>query len=162
MSNISYQPAWHSRQRAIAGFLGLLSIILFLVSLTQDSFYIDRQGGPEAYAPGWFLLLFGWSPVIRGVVPWPWLANPAVALTWPLMCFRGGRIVGLLLATLALGLALCFLGLEKFPTDANGGHLRITGYGLGYWLWVTSIGMALLCCIVGLSLDIASHKMWAL
>ncbi|MDB5335220.1 MAG: hypothetical protein JWN70_839 [Planctomycetaceae bacterium] len=114
-----------------------VSIILFLVSLTQDGYYIDRPEDPRAWAPCIGLLLIGWLGVLEGV--WAWLANPALAVAWLLMLTKPGRISQIILAVLATGLALSFLLYPEILANEAGGRTRITGYGAGYWLWISSM-----------------------
>jgi hypothetical protein len=124
-----------------------VSVLLFVTSLTQDGFYIDRPNNPRAWAPCIGLLLVGWIAVFNGVLAW--LANPVLAATWFLMSFRSTRGIALGCAVVALGLSLSFLLHREIMTSEAGHYSKITGYGLGYWLWIASIIVALIGCIFG-------------
>jgi uncharacterized membrane-anchored protein len=124
------------------------SLLLFLARLLLDAFYIDRPDNPRAWSLGFGLLLVGWLAVLDGVPAW--LANPAVLCAWILLLI-GFRRAALVSAGLALALALSFLRCHQVLTDSAGTYSRITGYGPGYWLWVSSMAAALVGGIVDLA-----------
>jgi hypothetical protein len=68
------------------------SILLFLVSLTQNGYYRDGDRG-DAWAPSFSLLLVGWLGVFAGIPAW--LANPMLAVAWWLMGRRRSALVAL-------------------------------------------------------------------
>ena len=59
---------------------GVTSILLFVASLTQDCFFIDRLENPRAWSNGFGLLAVGWLGVFTGV--YSWLANPTLLIAW--------------------------------------------------------------------------------
>jgi hypothetical protein len=136
-----------ARSELIAPLFVVISFMLFVASLTQDAFYIDKADNPRAWSSGFGLLLVGWMAVLDGV--WAWLANPALAVTWLLMCLRRTR-VALGFAFAALGLSLSFLRHSQILSDEGGGHSRITGYSVGYWLWIASISMTVGGCLAAI------------
>jgi hypothetical protein len=138
----------HEPELKIAGLFVFVSFALFVASLTQDGFYIDKADNPRAWSSSFGLLLVGWMAVLDGV--WAWLANPAVAATWLLMCLRRTRRIALGCGLAALGLSLSFLRHPQILSDEGGGHSRITGYGVGYWLWIASITMAVIGCLAAI------------
>ena len=91
------------------------------------------------------MLCIGWIGIFGGV--YAWLANPILLVAWTFILFhRNGRATILLIAS--LGLALSFLREKHWERDESGMHTaNITGYGLGYWLWIASIGIALIGCV---------------
>jgi hypothetical protein len=133
--------------RIAVGVLLAVSIVLFLASLTQDGFYIDRED-PRAWASCIGLLLVGWLGVIMGVPAW--LANPFLVGAWVLACFRRMRWIGLCCALISLAFMLSFLLHGEIMTDEAGGYSKITGYGAGYWLWVASAAAALVGSLIAI------------
>lgn len=55
------------------------SILLFLISLTQDGYRTDASN-PRAWSPAIGLLLVGCLGIFDGIVAW--LANPTLLATW--------------------------------------------------------------------------------
>jgi hypothetical protein len=111
------------------------SILLFLASLTQDAYYLAGDN-PEAWAASWGLLLIGWMGVYFGV--FAWLANPLLLLSWMLFLRRkfGAAFVG---SAAALLFALSFLLHSTIVASEAPTYEPVTGYGLGYWLWLASM-----------------------
>jgi hypothetical protein len=80
----------------------LASLVLFVVCLTQDGFYIEGPN-PRAWASALYLFLLGWLGLLSGTIAW--FANP---LLW---------IAGMMVITLGSGLAL--LGLVRDARAEN-------------------------------------------
>ena len=81
-----------------------ISVLLFLLSLTQDAYYIWRGNG---WGPGFALLLLGWLGVFVG--EFAWLANPALVVAWLALWKRRRQFIALAFAVTSLLLALSFL-----------------------------------------------------
>lgn len=113
-----------------------VSGIVFLASLTQDGFYIDRADA-DAWANCFGLLLVGWLGMFDGV--FAWLANPMLVLAWAAIWFPRLRFASLIGALIALLFALSFLLHHDIMANEAGGRAAITGYGWGYWLWIGSM-----------------------
>lgn len=114
--------------------LAFISIGLFAVALTQNGYYIDRPNR-NAWAPAWGELAVGWISVFSGTVAW--LGNPLLFASWVALFNKALRAAGLF-AAVALGFMLSFL-LNRTIIDSEApSYARITGYGLGYWLWLSS------------------------
>ena len=120
---------------------GVTSILLFVASLTQDCFFIDRLENPRAWSNGFGLLAVGWLAVFKGV--YSWLANPTLLIAWLAMWSPNHKRYSIGASAIALLLALSFLLHESLMTDEAGNYSRVTGYGIGYWLWIGSIALAL-------------------
>ena len=120
--------------RASTIMLAATSVGLFLLSLTQDGYYIDGTD-PRAWAPAWGLLLFGWLGLFSGV--FAWLANPLLVIGWILFIRRRYR-AGLWTTIAALLFMLSFLLHTTIQSSEAPTYSKITGYGPGYWLWVAS------------------------
>lgn len=123
------------------------SVLLFLVSLPLDAFYIDRAADPCAWSLGFGLLLVGWIAALDGVPAW--LANPALLAAW-ISLLIGFRRTAVVSAALALLLALSFLLCQQVLTSEAGHYSRVSGYGYGYWFWVSSMAAAFLGSVVNL------------
>jgi hypothetical protein len=89
----------------------------------------------------------GWMGLIDGY--YEWLANPALLAAWLLMILGSRRGTGILMGLVSLGFALSFLRLKQLPAPGDTGAIdKITGYAIGYWLWIASIAVALIGCVV--------------
>src|SRR5690606_4454386 len=116
-----------------------LSLILFIISLTQPAFYIDRKEDPNAYSDSLTLFLLGWMSFLGGaIIPFIlWLANPlyfvAIFLT------IRNKSLGLYFALAATLLAFIFSQLHTIMTSESGSFSVITSRGLGFKLWFISI-----------------------
>jgi len=65
-----------------------------------------------------------------------WLANPLLGCCWITLRACPKQTAGLSL--LATALSLSFLLFDKVIADEAGNYRPVTGYGPGYWLWVSS------------------------
>jgi len=121
-----------------------ISVVLFGVSLFCECVYVGGRGvGVGIPIPsGLVFLVMGWLSLF-GFYPF-WLVNPAILACW--ICFwpgaqsyrvKTGPGVAPIFALLALGLSLSFL---SYRTTGPGSQEEISGYGIGYWLWVASMG----------------------
>jgi hypothetical protein len=126
----------------------ILSIMLFLLSLTQNSFC--RPSDCNAW-PGWGLLLVGWLEImnIDKVGPFvglAWFANPCLAAAWiSTFLGQGHRAIGYAGAGLILGLGFLF---GNSVVGVEGGGLEpITRYAVGYWIWIGGLAVALCAAI---------------
>lgn len=123
-----------------------LSVLLFVSSLTQYGYYVRRRNNPHDGARCVMLLLIGPFGVFESV--YAWLANPALLLAWSLVWFRPAAAAGAGVAALALSLS--FLLHHQIIVNEAGDYAKITGYGLGYWLWIGSIIAALAGSLLGM------------
>ena len=126
-----------------AFFQGLLaaSVVLFLASLPWTSFRVD---GSREGLPGWMVLLIGCLGLFDPGHPahLAWLANPLLLLTWGMGMARTGigtRRAAVAAGGLALLLALSF-PLLRTVIVGDTGPSQVTGLGVGYWLWLASLG----------------------
>jgi hypothetical protein len=121
--------------------LTLASITLFLCSLPFDSFYVD---GKSSAIVSWKVLAIGWVGAAGQPSTFAWFANPILALTW---LFLGAdlRRAALLSSVAAFCLAAGFLATRAVMENIeSGAPSPVTGYGLGYWLWLGSVLCAVL------------------
>jgi hypothetical protein len=130
-----------ARPFLVAAVLFSISILLFLLSLTQDVFYREQHPREPETETGLLLLLFGWLAVFEGVLAW--LANPALFVAWITMWFRPTFAAAA--AVVSLLFSLSFLGIHTIPPDP-----RVISHGPGYWIWVLSIVSALVASVLAI------------
>jgi hypothetical protein len=111
-----------------------VSLGLFVFALTQRCFCTERDCGEPGEGAailfsGSFGFFLSWSNLT-------WLANPLLLTSW-IVINRNPKLsfTTSLLATIISGSFLLFLNVID---DEAGNYDRITGYELGYWLWVSS------------------------
>ena len=119
------------------------SILVYGICQAQPGFYAGSE--EPVFGPGIGLLLIGWFAIGSGA-GFSWLANPVLFLVWS-FAWSGKRTVALVAAVVALLLMLSFPMVGWVITSAVGTLHEVTGYGLGYWLWVVSAVLALLSAI---------------
>src|SRR6266496_4452451 len=111
----------------------LLSVIVFVASLTQNGFYTETHI-PKPPPSGWYLLLIGLIGVFDGY--FEWLANPVLLAAW-VFSFAGKNKVAFLFRHAMIA--------SEAPT-----YGKIIGYSAGYWLWLTSGGLVIVSGATGL------------
>jgi hypothetical protein len=122
------------------------SIVLYAASLLTDGFYVAGRA-PRAWSPGWGELLLGWVSLFEGTLAW--LANPALFLGW--FAYRSRRPrMAMACSCAALLLMVSFVFVKSVVVSEAPTYARVTGYGMGYWLWISSA----LCLLLG---SLASH-----
>jgi hypothetical protein len=116
----------------------ILSLILFLISLTQPAFFIDRKDDPNAYSNSLILFLLGWMSLLGGAfIPFIiWLANPLYFLSIFLIIQK--KYFGFITALGSTCLAIMFSQLNTVMTSESGNNSIIAGLGLGFKLWLSS------------------------
>ena len=130
----------------------MLSITLFLISLFVPAYCtVPRNGGgaPEHCGLGALSLAFGFLGAFSSDSPfghWAWMANPFL-LASGIMIAKGRKMVSIVLASISLLFAVSFLHAD-WITDGWTGH-SIARVEVGYWLWLTSIAVALVAAVVG-------------
>jgi hypothetical protein len=111
-----------------------------LLSLTQEAFCVD---GNCSGWPGYGILAFG----ALGLVTFhpanlTWIANPLLFIAWGLL-WAGNGMGALKSSAVALLIALFFLLMPSVVVSEGGMPGRITGLRLGYFLWLASMGTAM-------------------
>ena len=118
----------------------ILSIVIFLISLTQPAYYIDRTDY-DAYSNSFLLLIIGWTSLFGGLgglaLLLVWFANPFIFLSWILS--SKNIKTSIIFGALASILSLSFLLFTEVISSEAPTYSAITEYKLGYWLWITSI-----------------------
>jgi hypothetical protein len=110
------------------------SIALYLCSLAFPA--ADRFLGFECLVAGWFSLGAG--------VGFGWLANPLIYATWLLLAI-GKNVASLLVCLFAVILMLSTLAASGMVASTSGDVTQIKVFGPGFWLWVGSALVALVC-----------------
>ena len=111
------------------------SVLLFLASLTQDAYYLAGDD-PESSSASWLLLLVGWMGLFYGV--FAWVANPLLVLSW-ILCLMGELRAASIVSAAAVLFALSFLLHSTIVASEAPTYKAVTGYGVGYWLWLASM-----------------------
>ena len=110
-----------------------ISVALFIISLTQISFYTGVESNQHSYARGFELLLIGWMGLLAYI--FNWLANPALLLAY-IFTLKKKYEYATISSLVSVYFAASFLTRETI--SASGDAEIITGYGFGYWLWLLS------------------------
>lgn len=122
----------------------VLSVATFAASLATVAVYDGFNKVAPLY--GYHLLIFGWIGVFgRG---YAWLANTLLFATWPLMFIARFHRLALWTGALALLLAVSFFPFTRMTRNSYDGAHPLHPFGPGYFLWTTSIGLALAGCVV--------------
>ena len=67
-----------------------------------------------------------------------WLANPLLLLSW-ILCLTDELRAAFIASAAALLLAMSFLLHSTIVASEAPTYEAVTGYGLGYWLWLASM-----------------------
>ena len=122
------------RNKSIQRITFRLSLLLFVISLTQECFCTL---GNNCDSGGYILLLIGWMGVFMLHLPaMAWLANPVLLFSWIFMNKKPKT--SLTLSIISLLLTLSFLLFDEIINNEAGIPEKITVIKLGYWLWVSS------------------------
>ncbi len=117
----------------------LLSIILFITSLTMPAFFVDRGGTQPEEVGSLGIFLMGWmGPLGGAVIPFLfWCANPIYLFCICLFLNRN-REQGFYISLVPIVIALVFMQMEKIMMSESGSESPITSLGAGYFLWLGS------------------------
>ncbi|MFP5040107.1 hypothetical protein [Parasediminibacterium sp. JCM 36343] len=114
------------------------SILVFIISLTQDAFKTDYYENIKGEGtPAFLLLLIGWLDF--GKAGTSWLANPLLLYSW-VMLFKK-PLFSTIAAFLSVLFSASFLLFSKIAANESVTYANITSRELGYWLWLTSCGI---------------------
>jgi hypothetical protein len=118
------------------------SILLFVVSL-PGWIYANPDEGPFYPDTGGYIWL-GVDNIFKA-----WLAFPSLVAAWVLL-FRRRPILALGLVAFAMAITLSIMLDQKIAIVGHG-HGRFAApdrYGIGYWLWIGSIAITAVQCVV--------------
>lgn len=123
----------------------LASILVYIACLSQDSFCVN---GSCSDWPGWGVLMLGWiEGAIHPRAGVSWYANPVLYVAW-FFISRADRKKALRFSVAALLLAAWFLLVRNVAVSEQGALSDVTGYALGYWLWLASTGLAVVAALL--------------
>ncbi len=113
----------------------ILSIFLFILSLTQRGYAVDYKPSDKGI-PIIYVLMGGIGLLGFGGAFIAWLANPLLIISWILP--QGKLLWKVGLSALAVLFSASFLLFDEIIKDEAGHIGKITGYGAGYWIWMAS------------------------
>lgn len=145
-NEINVVPRTETQRHLPRNFL-LASVTLFVICLALPAYTIG-SGGNGFSARGYVSLLTGWIAPL--VLVWEWFANPALFISW-LKLRKQKFAAGTAFAVLALIVASSFMFRQTLVVDEGGSPRDIASKDIGYWLWLISIGVALvgnLVCLI--------------
>ena len=123
----------------LAHFVLGLSLGVYIVCLVPESFCVE---GLCDEWPGYGILLTGFLAVPLSWANAAWLANPLLFLAW-VAAGLGWRMPAVALSVAAVALSGSFMFADTVVTNEAGLAYPITGLRLGYWLWLSSMAIAL-------------------
>ncbi|PXV68808.1 hypothetical protein CLV62_10172 [Dysgonomonas alginatilytica] len=116
----------------------LLSLIVFIASLTQTAFTYDDYDGVKTHSSISLLIMGGIVVVGGGLLEWfIWLANPLYLFGLFYFYTNNRKCIYFLVS--ASILSLSFTTWNEILAAENGRLATIKSLELGYWLWVISI-----------------------
>ncbi|TCI90614.1 hypothetical protein [Tenacibaculum sp. M341] len=114
-----------------------ICLIFFIISLTQNTYFVGEEKIDSVGSNGLIALLFGWMFMFDLKVI-PWLANPLILIS--LICILKNRIKrAKIFGLIALLCGLSFLLFDNIIVNEGGTEKPITGYDIGYFLWIMSL-----------------------
>ncbi len=110
----------------------VLSLFIFLYSLTQETFYIDNLNNPYAWANGFINLAMGWASGNGS-----WFANIILVAAWATTQKKSLYPIILSIMAFIVGFGFFFKG--NIISDSAGTKSNVTHYLIGYWTWLSSM-----------------------
>jgi len=138
------------RSKKTARMLLIASVVLFLVSLTQNAFCVRHDAAPSGFKCdiyGIAVLVIGWLGILTvhetgPLAVLPWFANPCLLAAW-IAVLTSRRAAAMIFSALGALLGLSFLfARTEMISEAGGAGDPIASYGAGYWLWLASLAVA--------------------
>ncbi|NRA92462.1 MAG: hypothetical protein HRU26_07205 [Psychroserpens sp.] len=105
-----------------------ISVLLFLISLTQNAFFLDHEDGQQGYV----ILILGFYAVFDTGISW--LANFLIIFSW---IFRNKK-ASFYYSLSALVLGISFVFVDEVIKGTYNAYEKVTGYDIGYYLWLLS------------------------
>jgi hypothetical protein len=113
----------------------LLSILVYIISLTQKSYC--TSGNTCEYFSGLLNLIFGWIGVFKFHLPtFPWIANLILLISWK--TFYNNTKISFILSISAFLFMLSFLFVDEIIVHDGRTKSKVIFYGIGYWMWLLS------------------------
>lgn len=127
----SSKPVNNKEDQTIKRVVLLTSLLLFLISLTQQCYCTPADCGDSL-----IVLLLGWAALLSGGAGIAWLANPLLVASWILL--RKNCKAAMFLSVAATLFSLSFLLFDSVIANEAGHKQPIISYKSGYWLWASS------------------------
>jgi hypothetical protein len=116
------------------------SLFLLIVSLTQPAFFTTKDNPDAVNLSSVGIFFLGWMGFLGGAPEsFFWFANPLFIVA--IILFARQNAKAIFISSLATILAISFLTMDTFFANEGGGRSKITGYGMGYILWVSSLSV---------------------
>lgn len=117
----------------------LLSILLFIISLTLPAFFVERPKTEPEEMESLLIVLTGWMyPLGGAIIPFLfWCANPIYLFSICALLNRNKK-AGFFISLIPCLIALAFTQMDKIMTSESGSESAITSLGSGYFLWLSS------------------------
>ena len=113
-----------------------LTVLLFVLSLTQNAYYIN-DGEESVGSLGLIALLLGFFG-ISGGSGIAWLANPCLFMSF-IHLKRDNLKKAKVFSFISVIFGFSFLFFDNVIANEGGTITEITSYGIGYWLWLSSL-----------------------
>lgn len=128
------------RINKIKTFFLIISLTIFIVSLTQNALSYFDFDGLKTHSSFSLLIMGGIAILGGGLLEWfIWLSNPIYFLA--LIYFFKSSKVSMMFSIIATFLALSFASWNEILAAENGRNARIESLNIGYWLWVISFAI---------------------
>lgn len=111
----------------------LISILLFMLACSQRVYCTNYDCGSEW--SGLAVLISGIFGIFIGGPCLTWLANPIILISW--ITYRKTKF-SLITSILAFLIGVSFVFFDEIIVDEAGNIREITGYKIGYYLWILS------------------------
>ena len=112
-----------------------LSVGLFVISLSREVFCTNNDCSGDW--SGLAILFSGTFGFFLSPAGFVWLANPLLFFSWRYI--KRDPKNTLITSIASSILAISFLFFKRIVADEAGSYYHITGYRIGYWLWLTSV-----------------------
>lgn len=122
------------QSKKINSFILIISISLFIFSLSQKCFCTERDCGEDW--EGAALLISGSFGFFSCPVGFVWLANPTLLYAWIYLNKKPKN--SFIASLIAFAICISFMFFPEMMVNEAGSYSRIIGYKLGYWLWTSS------------------------
>jgi hypothetical protein len=126
----------------------ILSILLYGACLPFDAFCVS---GECSQWPSYGILFFGALGLPGSFANLTWIANPILFLSWVTRATQQ-KVQACVYSFTALIIAMSFLLDRTVVTNEGGIPFPITGYKIGYWIWLTSMAAICLSSLINLML----------
>ncbi|TXF76248.1 hypothetical protein [Chryseobacterium sp.] len=110
----------------------LVSLFIFFFSILFDAFYVDKT--PSEFS-AFSALLLGWAYL--GGPGISWVGNVFLWISYLFILKRRTK-TSAVLSFIAVSFMLSFLFFDTTIVSENNFEEKITGYGLGYYMWLSS------------------------